>query len=162
VSKFNNWGKFFHFRTISRKFAEITRPRIVGRAMSPGAIYLVSTLADEIQLLCYQGNLTPVLNNLVTNPPAPENETSGQTRLGRKRLHTAIGCENQPPPSLSAFSKDPKRFLRNSLRRWKNELSERYILSLRTALGDICIIQYMHFQSNFLTSSTTSNSDIYT
>jgi hypothetical protein len=111
-----NLGKFFHFRTISRKFAEITRPRILGAAMSAGAIYLISSLTDEINLLCYQGNLTPVLNNQYTNPSVPENEPS-QARLGRKRLHTAIGCENQPPPSLSAFSKDPKRFLRHSLRR---------------------------------------------
>ncbi|CAB4000998.1 citron Rho-interacting kinase isoform X1 [Paramuricea clavata] len=102
--------------TISRKFAEITRPRILGAAMATGAIYLISSLTDEINLLCYQANLTPVLSNLFTNASVPENEPS-QTRLGRKRLHTAIGCENQHPPSLSAFSKDPKKFLRHSLRR---------------------------------------------
>ncbi|XP_028400493.1 citron Rho-interacting kinase-like isoform X3 [Dendronephthya gigantea] len=101
--------------TISRKFAEITRPRILGPAISPGAIYLVSTvMSDEISLLCYQGNLTPVLSNAVTNSSESDGD---QKRLGRKRLRTATGSENEPPPSFSAFSKDPKRFLRNSLRR---------------------------------------------
>lgn len=103
---------------ICTKFFEIKKPRILGPAMAPAAIYLVSTLTDEIDMLCYQGNLTPILQTVDENKSSSHSEaTSGH---GRKRLHTATGCENVPPSnslnSLSAFSRNPKRFLRNSLR----------------------------------------------
>lgn len=86
--------------------------------MAPGAIYLVSTLTDEIDMLCYQGNLSPILQTVDENKSSLDNEAMS-ARHGRKRLHTATGCENLPSNSLnslSAFSRNPKRFLRNSLR----------------------------------------------
>lgn len=109
---------------ISHKFVEIKRPRIIGAAMAPGAIYLVSTVTDEIELLCYQGNLTPTLLNAVDQNGSSSSENESLTRHGRKRPHTTTGCENLPPNSskssdvnsLSEFSRNPKRFLRSSLR----------------------------------------------
>lgn len=114
---------FLSFRAISHKFVEIQRPRILGPAMASGAIYLVSTQSNEIDMLCYQGNLTPVLNAVDQNSSSSDSENAS-VRQGRKRLRTATGRENQALSnskssdfnSLSPFSRKPKRFLRSSLR----------------------------------------------
>ena len=47
----------FHFHShFVHKFHEIQNPRVLGSAVSPGAVYLVSTLHEQVELLCFQGN----------------------------------------------------------------------------------------------------------
>lgn len=41
------------------KFLEIQNPRVLGPAVSPGAVYLASTLHEKVEMLCFQGNLAP-------------------------------------------------------------------------------------------------------
>jgi len=37
------------------KFLEIQNPRVLGPAVSPGAVYLASTLQEQVEMLCFQG-----------------------------------------------------------------------------------------------------------
>ena len=41
------------------KFLEIQNPRVLGPAVSPGAVYLASTLHEQVEMLCFQGNAAP-------------------------------------------------------------------------------------------------------
>lgn len=41
------------------KFLEIQNPRVLGPAVSPGAVYLASTLHEKVEMLCFQGNAAP-------------------------------------------------------------------------------------------------------
>ena len=46
----------FIFSHFVHKFHEIQNPRVLGPAVSEGAVYLVSTLHEQVELLCFQGN----------------------------------------------------------------------------------------------------------
>ncbi|XP_046840291.1 citron Rho-interacting kinase-like isoform X2 [Xenia sp. Carnegie-2017] len=96
--------------TMSRTFASIERPRILGAALRAGAVYVVSAMSDKIQIMCCQGNLSSVLNSVELNA------CQATSRHTIKRRRSAVGSENETPPSFSAFSKDPQRFLQSSLR----------------------------------------------
>ena len=39
----------------AHKFLEIRNPRVLGPAVSPGAVYLASTLQEQVEMLCFQG-----------------------------------------------------------------------------------------------------------
>lgn len=39
----------------SHKFLEIQNPRVLGPAVYPGAMYLASTLQEQVEMLCFQG-----------------------------------------------------------------------------------------------------------
>lgn len=39
----------------AHKFLEIQNPRVLGPAVSPGAVYLASTLQEQVEMLCFQG-----------------------------------------------------------------------------------------------------------
>lgn len=41
------------------KFLEIQNPRVLGPAISPGAVYLASTLHEKVEMLCFQGSAAP-------------------------------------------------------------------------------------------------------
>lgn len=41
------------------KFLEVQNPRVLGPAVSPGAVYLASTLHEKVEMLCFQGSLAP-------------------------------------------------------------------------------------------------------
>lgn len=110
---YNYWWNFFSPQsTMSRTFASIERPRILGAALRAGAVYVVSAMSDKIQIMCCQGNLSSVLNSVELNA------CQATSRHTIKRRRSAVGSENEIPPSFSAFSKDPQRFLQSSLRQW--------------------------------------------
>lgn len=42
--------------SFTHKFLEIQNPRVLGPAISPGAVYVVSSMQEQVELLCFQGS----------------------------------------------------------------------------------------------------------
>ncbi|XP_022780494.1 citron Rho-interacting kinase-like [Stylophora pistillata] len=62
------------------KFLEIQNPRVLGPAVSPGAVYLASTLHEQVEMLCFQGNAAPAS---VFQPEDDEESMSVISELSR-------------------------------------------------------------------------------
>lgn len=45
-----------YFSSFTHKFLELQNPRVLGPAISPGAVYIVSSMQDQVELLCFQGS----------------------------------------------------------------------------------------------------------
>lgn len=57
ISTFHFFTFFsFYCSRYVHKFMEIQNPRVLGPAVSPGAVYLASTLHEQVEMLCFQGN----------------------------------------------------------------------------------------------------------
>lgn len=90
------------------KFMEIQNPRVLGPAVSPGAVYLASTLHEQVEMLCFQGNAAPAS---VFQPEDDEESMSVISELSRLSSPSRRSSMLARSPSWSpgsAWVKSPK------------------------------------------------------
>ena len=55
ITTFCSLFRIFSCSRYSHKFLEIQNPRVLGPAVSPGAVYIASTLQEQVEMMCFQG-----------------------------------------------------------------------------------------------------------